>query len=171
MAPTCNDCAAILAESNGIPAVYATTSRVARLPLGDPMTRARRVWLLAAIVVSVAVAVAIAARFPSGSRAAAPKGPSAVAVTSAPIVVKSMPVKLSAIGNVEPSTSVAIRARVDGEIVAVHFKEGDAVRKGAVLFELDSRPFKAVLDQANANLAKDRAQLERANAQDTRYHD
>jgi multidrug efflux system membrane fusion protein len=92
-------------------------------------------------------------------------------VTSALVVVKSMPVKLYAIGNVEPDTSVAVRARVDGEIVAVRFKEGDPVRKGAVLFELDSRPFKAALDQAQANLAKDRAQLERANAQETRYQD
>ena len=135
------------------------------------MTRAQRVWLIAAIIVAVAVAAAILTRFPSGSRAAAPKGPPAVTVTSAPVVVKSMPVKLYAIGNVEPDTSVAVRARVDGEIVAVRFKEGDPVRKGAVLFELDARPFKAALDQAQANLAKDRAQLERASAQETRYQD
>jgi membrane fusion protein, multidrug efflux system len=135
------------------------------------MTRARRVWLIAAIVFAVAIAAAILIRFPSGSRAAAPKAPPAVTVSTAPVVVKSTPVKLYAIGNVEPDTSVAVRARVDGEIVAVRFKEGDPVRKGAVLFELDSRPFKASLDQAQANLAKDRAQLERANAQETRYQD
>jgi multidrug efflux system membrane fusion protein len=136
------------------------------------MTRARRVWLIAAVVVlAVAIAAAILTRFPSGSRAAAPKGPAAITVTTAPVEVKSIPVKLYAIGNVEPDTSVAVRARVDGEIVAVRFKEGDPVRKGAVLFELDSRPFKASLDQAQANLAKDRAQLERANAQETRYQD
>ena len=135
------------------------------------MTRARRVWLIAAIVVAVAIAAAILTRFPSGSRAAAPKGPSAVTVTTAPVVVKNVPFRLYAIGNVEPVTSVAVRARVDGEIVAVRFKEGDPVRKGAILFELDSRPFRAALDQAQANLAKDSAQLERANGQDARYQD
>src|SRR5437773_5059674 len=135
------------------------------------MTRARRVWLIAAVVLAVAIAVAILTRVPSGSRAAAPKGRPPVTVTTAPIVVKNVPFRLYAIGNVEPVTSVSVRARVDGEIVAVRFKEGDPVRTGAVLFELDSRPLRAVLDQAQANLAKDRAQLERANAQQARYQD
>src|SRR5206468_1320294 len=67
--------------------------------------------------------------------------------------------------------SVAIRARVDGEIVAVRFKEGDPVKSGAVLFELDPRPFVAALDQAKANLAKDRAQFVHAQSQDSRYQD
>jgi multidrug efflux system membrane fusion protein len=84
---------------------------------------------------------------------------------------KTVPFRLFAIGNVEAYTSVAVRARVDGEIVAVHFKEGDPVRKGAVLFELDPRPFAAALDQAKANLAKDRATLEHARSQEVRYQD
>jgi multidrug efflux system membrane fusion protein len=135
------------------------------------MTRVRRAWLIAAVLIAIAVAAAILVRSPSGSRAAAPKSPPAVTVTTAPIVQKTVPFKLSAIGNVEPYTSVAVRARVDGEIVAVRFKEGDPVRQGAVLFELDSRPFVAQLDQAKANLAKDRAQLEHAKSQAVRYED
>jgi len=135
------------------------------------MTRVRRAWLIAAVLIAIAIAAAILVRSPSGSRAAAPKGPSAVTVTTAPIVQKTVPFKLSAIGNVEPYTSVAVRARVDGEIVAVRFKEGDPVKGGAVLFELDSRPFVAQLDQAKANLAKDRAQLEHAKSQAVRYED
>src|SRR5437868_2674553 len=135
------------------------------------MTRARRVLIIAVLVVAVAIAAAVVTRFPSGTNAQAPKGPSPVAVTTAPVVVKDEPVRLYAIGNVEPYMSVAVRSRVDGEIVAVRFNEGDRVSKGAVLFELDSRSFKAALDQAKANLEKDRAQLERANAQQTRYQD
>jgi len=92
-------------------------------------------------------------------------------VTTAPVVQKTVPFRLSAIGNVEPYTSVAVRARVDGEVVGVRFKEGDPVKSGAVLFELDPRPFIASLDQAKANLAKDRAQLERAKSQEVRYQD
>jgi multidrug efflux system membrane fusion protein len=129
------------------------------------------VWLIAAVLVAAAVAAAILIRFPSGPRAAAPKGPAAVSVTTSPVVQKNVPFKLAAIGNVEPYTSVAVRARVDGEVVGVRFKEGDPVKNGAVLFELDPRPFVAALDQAKANLAKDRAQLEHAKSQDTRYQD
>jgi multidrug efflux system membrane fusion protein len=135
------------------------------------MTRVRRAWLIAAILLLVSIAAAILVRSPAGSRAAAPKGPAAVTVTTAPVTQKTVPFRLYAIGNVEAYTSVAVRARVDGEIVAVRFKEGDPVKSGAVLFELDPRPFAAALDQAKANLAKDRAQLVHAQSQDTRYQD
>src|SRR5438105_1138779 len=135
------------------------------------MTRARRVLIIAVLVVAVAIAAAVVTRFPSGTNAQAPKGPAPVSVTTASVVVKDEPVRLYAIGNVEAYMSVAVRSRVDGEIVAVRFNEGDRVGKGAILFELDSRSFKAALDQAKANLEKDRAQLERANAQQARYQD
>lgn len=135
------------------------------------MTRARRAGLIVAVLLLVAIAGMILVRPPSGSRAAAPKEPAPVTVTTAQVVHKTVPFRLNAIGNVEAYTSVAVRARVDGEIVAVHFKEGDPVRSGAVLFELDPRPFIATLDQAKANLAKDRAQLEHARSQEVRYQD
>jgi multidrug efflux system membrane fusion protein len=80
-----------------------------------------------------------------------------------------VPVRLRAIGNVEPYTTVAIKARIDGQIVAVHFKEGQEVRKGEVLFEIDKRPFEAQLAQAQATLGKDRALLDHANDQEKRY--
>jgi pyruvate carboxylase len=60
-------------------------------------------------------------------------------VTIVPVVTKSVPVKLYAIGNVEPYTTVAVKARVDGQIVAVKFKEGDEVKQGAIL-----RPFRCL---------------------------
>jgi multidrug efflux system membrane fusion protein len=92
-------------------------------------------------------------------------------VTTSPVVVKIVPVRLYAIGNVESFTTVALKARVDGQIVSVHFKEGDEVRQGAVLFEIDPRPFAAALKQSQANLLKDRALLGRANEQEKRYKD
>lgn len=79
--------------------------------------------------------------------------------------------RIRAIGNVEPLTTVAIKARVDGQIDAVRFREGDEVRAGAVLFELDRRAFQAQLAQAQANLGKDRALLDHANEQEKRYKD
>jgi len=106
-----------------------------------------------------------------GSRADTQKGAPPVPVTAVPVVLKTVPVRIYAIGNVEPYTTVAVKARVDGQIVSVHFKEGDEVRQGAVLFEIDPRPFAAALKQAQANLLKDQALLDRAVEQDKRYKD
>jgi multidrug efflux system membrane fusion protein len=106
-----------------------------------------------------------------GSRADTQKGAPPVPVTAVPVVLKTVPVRIQAIGNVEPYTTVAVKARVDGQIISVHFKEGDEVRQGAVLFEIDPRPFAAALKQAQANLLKDKALLDRAVEQDKRYKD
>jgi multidrug efflux system membrane fusion protein len=104
-----------------------------------------------------------------GSRAETQKATPAVPVTTAAVVTKMVPVRLYAIGNVEPYTTVAVKARVDGQLVSVHFKEGDEVRKGSVLFEIDPRPFAASLKQAQANLLRDKALFTRASQQEKRY--
>jgi multidrug efflux system membrane fusion protein len=123
------------------------------------------------VLAALAVAIFVWSRIAGQSRGNAPKGPAPVPVSAAKVEVKKVPVRLSAVGNIEPYTSVAVKARVDGQIVAVHFKEGDHVRKGDVLFEIDPRPFQAALEQAEANLAKDQAQLDRAKTQDARNLD
>jgi multidrug efflux system membrane fusion protein len=82
-----------------------------------------------------------------------------VAVTVANAVRGEAPDLIVANGIVEPLQTVAVQSQVGGVLTAVHFKEGDAVNKGQVLFEIDPRPFKAALDQAVANLARDNAQL------------
>jgi multidrug efflux system membrane fusion protein len=76
-----------------------------------------------------------------------------------------MPLELSAIGAVEPSSSVAVRAQITGELTSVNFKEGDDVEQGQVLFTLDRRPLEAALKQAEAALTRDQAQLANATAQ------
>jgi len=119
----------------------------------------------------VAVLGFVAFQANRGSRADTQKGAPPVPVTAVPVVLKTVPVRLYAIGNVEPYTTVSLKARVDGQIVSVHFKEGDEVRQGAVLFEIDARPFAASLRQAQANLLKDKALLDRANEQEKRYKD
>jgi multidrug efflux system membrane fusion protein len=86
------------------------------------------------------------------------RGPAAP-VTAAVAVEADMPVVLSAPGTVEPLANVAVRPRVDGQIVEVAFKEGDLVAQGDVLFRLDDRMVKAQIGQAEANIARDRAAL------------
>ena len=137
-------------------------------------TMARRLRVLtAAGVLLVAVGVVYGAMYLlPGSKAAPPKGAApAIPVSVAAVSSKSVPVRLYAIGNVEPYTTVALKARVDGQIVAVKFKEGDEVKQGAVLFEIDHRPFEAQLRQAQATLLKDKALSDHAVEQEKRYKD
>ncbi len=133
--------------------------------------RRKRLLAIAAALAALAVAIGLVAQYNKESRAAVQKAPASVPVTAAPVIAKTVPVRLIAIGNVEPFTTVAVKARVDGQIVSVHFKEGDEVAKGALLFEIDPRPLAATLKQAQANLLKDKALLDRAVEQEKRYKD
>jgi multidrug efflux system membrane fusion protein len=95
----------------------------------------------------------------------------AVPVTAAPAVRKDVPVALHAIGTVEAYSTVEVRAQVGGVLEKVHFKEGDDVRPGNLLFSLDGRPFAAALRSAQAALARDRVQSETATRDLERYAD
>ena len=107
-----------------------------------------------AFAVAVAVVFSVAA---CGKTAAPVKPP--VAVTVANAERGEAPDIIVANGIVEPLQTVAVQSQVGGVLTAVHFKEGDEVKQGQILFEIDPRPFKAALDQATANLARDNAQL------------
>jgi multidrug efflux system membrane fusion protein len=90
--------------------------------------------------------------------------PRAVPVIVGPVTRKSVPVQLSAIGNVQPSTTVSVKSLVGGEIVGVHFVEGQEVKEGDLLFTIDPRSYEAAVRQAEANLAKNLAQVKQAEA-------
>jgi len=82
---------------------------------------------------------------------------------------QAMPVELEAFGTVEAVSSVEVRPQVGGELTRVAFEEGEEVHKGQLLFTIDQRPFEADLDQAQAQLAKDKALAAKANQDVTRY--
>jgi membrane fusion protein, multidrug efflux system len=92
---------------------------------------------------------------------AAPKrsGAQTVPVTAVAVAETDMPIILSAAGSVEALASVAVRTRVDGQIISVGFNEGDLVKEGQILFQFDDRLIKAQIAQAEANIAKDAASL------------
>ena len=73
-----------------------------------------------------------------------------------------MPLEATAVGTVEASSTVAVRAQVTGEMKSVNFRQGDDVEAGQVLFVLDTRPLEAALNQAEANLQRDTAQAANA---------
>ncbi|MDH4294566.1 MAG: efflux RND transporter periplasmic adaptor subunit, partial [Betaproteobacteria bacterium] len=89
-------------------------------------------------------------------------------VKAARAVVKPMPVLIEAVGTVEAEQSVQVRAQVSGVLQSVAFREGDKVKAGQLLFQIDPRTFQAQYNQAVAALARDRAQLENARAQEQR---
>ncbi|MGD0906707.1 MAG: efflux RND transporter periplasmic adaptor subunit [Candidatus Acidiferrales bacterium] len=88
---------------------------------------------------------------------AAPPPHAAVPVVVGKVVQKTMPVQVTAVGNVEAISTISIRAQVPGELQEVRFNEGDFVRKGQVLVTIDPRPYQAALAQAQAALARDKA--------------
>ena len=124
---------------------------------------------------AVLAAVGVGAYFSSDGRAREgrkmAKGPPAVAVTVVAATQQTVPVRLQAIGNVEAFSTVAIKARVDGQIVALNFRDGQSVRKGDVLFRIDSRPYEAALRQAEANALRDAAARDQARSQERRYQE
>ena len=86
-------------------------------------------------------------------------GQRAVAVEVAKAVKKKTPVILEALGNVTMMASVAVKPRIDTEIVGIHFSDGAFVKRGDLLVSLDSRAIEAQIAQAEGNLARDEAQL------------
>jgi len=82
---------------------------------------------------------------------------------------KAMPIQIRAVGNAEAFATVSVKSQVTGVLVQAHFKEGQNVKKGQLLFTIDPRPFEAAVKQAEANLARDVAQLQNAREQARRY--
>jgi multidrug efflux system membrane fusion protein len=91
------------------------------------------------------------------------KAVAAVPVTTAQVVEKDVPVLIQTTGTADAYAVVNVTSRVDGQLVKVHFKEGQEVKKGELLFTIDDRPFVVALDAAESNLQKDRVRLDKAN--------
>jgi multidrug efflux system membrane fusion protein len=136
--------------------------RNATHPMGARLSARRP--LLRVLVIVVAAGI-------SGCRKqeAATQPASAIPVVVGKVTQKAMPVQLTAIGNVEAYSTIAIKAQVAGELLDVHFKEGDFVQKGQLLFNIDARPYQAALAQAQAALARDKAVAANSRAQAQRY--
>ena len=92
-----------------------------------------------------------------------------IPVTVSSVIQKTVPVQLRAIGNVQAYSTVTVKSKVGGEIVRVHFGEGQDVKKGDLLFTIDPRPYEAALKQVEANLERDLAQAKHAREDARRY--
>lgn len=105
----------------------------------------------------------------ASAQAPAPRGERVVPVAVAKAVKKSVPVRLDMLGTVTTIASVAIKSRVDSEIIAVKFEDGARVRQGDVLFQLDGRSIQAEIKRVEAVIVGAEAQFEQANRDVARY--
>ena len=124
-------------------------------------------WIVIAAVGLIVAVASAKAIVKSGKKG--PPRPEAVPVSIAAATRQSVPLKTKAVGNVEANSIVSVRALVSGELVKIHFKQGDEVRKGDLLFSIDPRPLESALKQAEGTLAKDAAQAANAEAVSRRY--
>lgn len=97
------------------------------------------------------------------------KGPSVLPVVATRATRGNIGVYITALGAVTPIYTDTIKSRVDGQLMKVHFKEGDTVHEGDLLVEIDPRPYQAALEQAEGNLIRDQALLENARIDLDRY--
>lgn len=147
-------------------------------------TQGRRRWMLAAALVAAAAGVAYWQYGPSGpglpgSGGGAPGGmraPGGPGMNGRPTPVQAKAVRsgelrvfLTALGTVTPVNSVTVRSRVDGELLKFHFQEGQMVKAGALLAEIDPRAYQVQQTQAEGQLAKDQALLANARIDLARY--
>jgi multidrug efflux system membrane fusion protein len=125
-------------------------------------------WFAAVVVLAGAAAAGLWHRAPSDSGSA--RGPpSAIQVTVAQAKTQDVPIYLSAPGTVLAWNTVAVRSQIDGKLTAVNFVEGQNVRAGDILAQIDTSALKATLDQAIAKKAEDQAQLAAAEKDLERY--
>ena len=96
-------------------------------------------------------------------------GPRPIVVSVTPVRRADFPIILESLGQVQAYNNVLVRARVDGEIVKIAFSEGQMVKAGDLLAQIDPRPFQATLDQAIAKRAQDEANLANAKLDQARY--
>jgi multidrug efflux system membrane fusion protein len=119
----------------------------------------------------LAVGLAVAAAAGCGKKDARPAVKETVPVTVGTAARQDVPLEVRAIGHVEPYSTVALKARVGGEVTKVGFKDGQNVKKGDVLFQIDPRPYEATLAQARAQLERDRAVAKNNEEDSKRYAD
>ena len=132
----------------------------------------KRKWLLGVAAIAL-VGIVVLTRGIWGGSGAVAQAPSerVVTIDVAKAEKKVVPLTVDALGTVTPITSVAIKARLETEIIGVHFADGARVKKGDLLFTLDDRQLRAQIAQAEGVVARDKAQLEGAERDIARFTD
>jgi multidrug efflux system membrane fusion protein len=143
---------------------------------GYPSQRPKRRWVYVGVLIILVILIwgaVRAARKPEMPGAGAPggrqRGGQPQPVVAATAHKGDIDVFFTGLGSVTPLSTVTVRSRVDGQLMSVRFREGQVVRKGELLAEIDDRPFRVQLTQAEGQLAKDQAALNNARLDLERY--
>ncbi len=126
----------------------------------------KRSTLLMAVIFTISVS--FLGSCSNGNSSQQPKKP-VVPVSVGTVAQRTVPVQLTAIGNVEAVSTIQVKSQIGGILHKVHFREGQDVAKGSLLFTIDPRQYEAQVKQAEANLARDKAQMENAREEADRY--
>ena len=133
------------------------------VPPGAPRRRRLWPWLLAGVLVAAgAVYYLTMAKQPSPAKKEGAVAARSVPVVAAPAKKGDVGVYLTGLGTVTPLNTVTVKSRVDGQLMRVLFREGEIVKSGQLLAEIDPRPFQVQLTQAEGQMARDQAQLKNA---------
>ena len=127
--------------------------------------------VIAVLVVATGAAAVLKAKYWSDLRAAAPAPtlPPPITVVAAPVQSHDVPIYLQGVGTVIPFNNVIVRSQITGQLVKIAFKQGQSVKNGDLLAEIDPSPYEAQLDQAIANRDRDQAHLANAKIDLDRY--
>ncbi len=142
-----------------------------RVPPTSLLARGVAVLLALFLPLLLAVGCSGGGETPQAGAGAAGQAPPKVPVHVGRVIRETVPVEVHGIGTVTSRSTVEIKSRVVGEVTAVHFREGQDVKKGQVLFTIDPRPYRAAVQEAEAHLARDRALAANAQADIARYAD
>ena len=138
----------------------------------DPAPRRHRLtWPLAVVAIALVAGVWLMRGDPQPSSPGARRLGVAIPVVGVEARRGSIGVYVDGLGTVTPLATVTVRSRVDGQLIAVHYKEGELVRQGDLLAEIDPRPYQVQLEQAEGQLTRDQALLENARTDLVRYQD
>ncbi len=131
----------------------------------------RRWWIAVPGILLLAGGAYVVSMRPEAARGGPAKTPDprGVPVVTAPAQQRDVGVYLAGLGSVTPLNTVVVKSRVDGQLMTIRFREGDTVRSGDLLAEIDPRPFEVQLTQAEGQLARDQALLENARLDLQRY--
>jgi multidrug efflux system membrane fusion protein len=128
------------------------------------MNLVRLVLLISAVLLSILLSAC-----KGEGQAKQPAGRPPVPVVVSSVSQRTIPIEVRAIGNVEPFSTISVKSQVGGELQSVFFTEGDMVKKGQKLFQIDPRPAEETIRQLEANLARDTAQAKNAETDAERY--